>query len=377
MIPPGGTFGFLGGGQLAWMMGLEARRMGYGVAVLDADARCPASTVADPCVAAALDDQAGADRLARASDVVTCDTEHVPADILARLEPMVELQPRAEIFRTIQDRAAQRRFLSTAGLPQPAHVAIASAEDLARAAREMPFPAILKRCRLGYDGRGQARVGSAEELDTAWGSLERAPAVLEAFVPFEREISVILARTRDGRLAFYPIAHNIHHDGILRMTRAPADVSPALAQRARELGAEVASQLDHVGVLAVELFVVGDDLLINEVAPRVHNSGHFTFGGCVTSQFEQHLRAIGGLPLGDPSLLRPTIMVNVLGEAFVGGRDPMAHVLEACPEARVFLYGKRRAPPGRKMAHFLLFSDDPDAALTEAQALSESLHAPR
>jgi 5-(carboxyamino)imidazole ribonucleotide synthase len=374
VITPGATFGFLGGGQLAWMMGLEARRMGYGVAVLDADARCPASTVADLCVEAPLDDAAGAERLARASDVVTCDTEHVPAEHLAALEAWVKLQPRAQVFQTVQDRASQRRFLSAAGLPQPRHMSVASADELATAARTMSFPAILKSCRSGYDGRGQVRVARAEDLGEAWARLGQVPSVLEAFVSFDCEISVLLARTEEGEVAFFPIAHNIHEAGILRLTRAPADISPALARCAEEIGAAVAQGLDHVGVLAVELFVVGDDLLVNEIAPRVHNSGHFTFGGCVTSQFEQHLRAIGGLPLGDPSLLRPTVMVNVLGEAFGDGRDPMARVLETFPGARLFLYGKRDARPGRKMAHFLLFTDDPDGTVARAQALAASLH---
>jgi 5-(carboxyamino)imidazole ribonucleotide synthase len=375
VIGPGGTFGFLGGGQLAWMMGLEARRMGYGVAALDPNPACSAAQVAGLTVAAALDDAAAGERLARASDVVTCDTEHVPADVLERLATWTELQPRAEVFRTVQDRASQRRFLAGAGLPQPQNLSVDTPETLRAAAEAMSFPAILKSCRSGYDGRGQVRVRRAEDLPSAWDALDRVPAVLEAFVSFDRELSVVLARTRRGEVAFYPIVHNVHEAGILRISRAPADISPALERRAHQIGAAVAEGLDHVGVMAVELFVVGDDLLVNEIAPRVHNSGHFTFGGCVTSQFEQHLRAIGDLPLGDPSLMRPTIMVNVLGEAFAGGRDPMAPVLRDHPGARLFLYGKRDANPGRKMGHFLLFTDDPDATVARAQALSTTLHA--
>jgi 5-(carboxyamino)imidazole ribonucleotide synthase len=375
VIPRGGTFGFLGGGQLAWMMGLEARRMGYGVAVLDPDRTCPAAKIADVFVQAALDDVAGGQELAKASDVVTCDTEHVAAEVLERLEGRVEVQPRADIFRTVQDRWSERRFLTQAGLPQPAHLPVGSAQDLAAAARQASFPAILKSRRWGYDGRGQARVATARDLEGAWESIDRAPSVLEAVVPFDKEISVILARGREGQLAFHPIAENLHHEGILRMTRAPADIPPPLARQAQELGAEVASRLDHVGTLAVELFVASGALLVNEIAPRVHNSGHYTFGGCATSQFEQHLRAIGGLPLGDPGLLRPTVMVNVLGEAFMGGRDPMARTLAEWPEAKLFLYGKQLAKPGRKMAHFLVHADDVSAALERARTLSHALHA--
>lgn len=375
MIGPGATIGILGGGQLAWMLGLEADRMGYRTAVLDPSSACPASRIARLCVEGALDDAAAAERLAREVDVITCDTEHVPAEVLQALEPFAPVRPAPGVLRTIQDRLAQRRFIESIGAPQPRNVSVAGVDELQRA-RAVPvcFPGVLKSRRSGYDGKGQARVQEPAELEAAWKAIGHAPAVLEAFVPFDKEISVLLARGMDGEIRFHPIAENQHRAGILRLTRVPARVSSSVAQRAREIGVAIAEGLDHVGFLAVELFVCGEELLVNEIAPRVHNSGHFSFGGCTTSQFEQHLRAICGLPLAEPVLVQPTVMVNVLGEAFGEGRDPVLQVETRWPSARMFHYGKAAARPGRKMGHVLCFGPEADAVHDEASGMDAALH---
>ncbi|MGD8862923.1 MAG: 5-(carboxyamino)imidazole ribonucleotide synthase [Myxococcales bacterium] len=356
-LAPGATLGVLGGGQLARMMAVEARRMGYRVAVVDPDPHCSASEFADEVIPGALDDLAAARALSRKSAAVTVDTEHVPADVLERLEAVVPVRPASFVLRTVQDRSVQRDFLMRAGLPQPRNVTLGDGTTPEEAAGHVGLPCVLKTRRSGYDGKGQARARTAQELGEAWERMARAPAVVESFVDFECEISVVLARGVDGEVRNFPVAENEHRNHVLYMTRAPARISPQLESRAVELATRVAEAFDHVGVLAVELFVTRDgQLLVNEVAPRTHNSGHFTLGGCATSQFEQHVRAICGLPLGDPSLLRPAAMVNLMGELWDGGAPDWEPILTH-PSAHLHLYGKRHAYPGRKMGHALFLAD--------------------
>lgn len=363
VIWPGGTVGIIGGGQLARMMILEARRMGYRTAVLDPDPEGPAAQVADRCISGSFDDLEAAERLASQSDVLTLDTEHVPADLLEQLEAATTVRPSFRVLRIVQDRAEQRRFLEAQGAPQPRHAVVSDLESLHAAGRQVGFPSILKTRRWGYDGKGQARVGHAGALEDAWGAIGRAPAVLEAFVDFEKEISVLLARGVDGDMRFYPVAENEHRAHILHTSCAPARIPAQLRARAAELGAEIASAAEHVGMMAVELFVTRDgELLVNEIAPRTHNSGHYTFGACATSQFEQHVRAVCGLPLGDPVLLRPAVMLNLLGDLWRDGAPDWSPVLSH-PNVRLHLYGKARASAGRKMGHLLLL--DEDVALSE------------
>lgn len=373
-IPIGGTIGVIGGGQLARMMALEARRMGYRVAVLDPTPNGPAAQVSDLSVVGAFTDYKAAKELAKASDVITLDTEHVPAELLEQLEPLVPVRPSAQVFRIVQDRMEQRKFLATQKLPQAKNAPVGDLETLRAAGRMVGFPAILKTRRSGYDGKGQARVNTPNDLEGAWTSLQKAPCVLEAFVEFEREISVILARDLHGNQRFYPIAENDHRRHILHTTRMPARVSPAMAAQAEALGARIATALNHVGVIAVELFVTRDQrLLVNEIAPRTHNSGHTTFGACVTSQFEQHVRAICGLPLGDPSLLRPAVMLNLLGDLWQRGEPDWNKVLQH-PTASLHLYGKNEANVGRKMGHVLVLDGAQDAA-TIAEQIAKDLGA--
>jgi 5-(carboxyamino)imidazole ribonucleotide synthase len=359
---PGATVGILGGGQLARMMALEARRMGYRIAVLDPDPEGPAAQVADHCEAGAFDDVEAALRLAERSDVLTLDTEHIPSELLEKLEPKAPVRPDASILGIVQDRFEQRRFLDAHDLPQAAHQPVDGEESLRAATRIVGFPCILKTRRSGYDGKGQARLESEPEVESAWRSVD-APSMLEAFVDFEKEISVLLARDLEGNVRFYEIPENTHERHILHTCRVPARIPKELAGQARRLGRRIADALGHVGVMAVEMFVTREGgLLVNEIAPRTHNSGHYTFGACVTSQFEQHVRAVCGLPLGDTTLLSPAVMVNLLGDLWLEGTPTFENVLSN-PKARLHLYGKARPFSGRKMGHVLVLDEDLDRAM--------------
>ncbi len=372
-ICPGGTIGIIGGGQLARMMALEARRMGYRIGVLDPDPEGPAAQVADFCVTGAFDDLEAATTLAARSDVITIDTEHVPAELLEHLEAMKPVRPAASVLRIVQDRCEQRRFLEAQRVPQPRNAALSDAESLRAAATVVGFPCVLKTRRSGYDGKGQARVGCVEELEDAWRALGQPPALVESFVDFEKEISVLLAHDLDGNVRFYPIAENTHRRHILHTSRVPARIPVELVAQAEKLGAGIASALGHVGMMAIELFVTREgSLLVNEIAPRTHNSGHYTFGACATSQFEQHVRAICGLPLGDPSLLRPAVMLNLLGDLWWDGL-PVWHAVLSHPTARLHLYGKKRPAAGRKMGHILILDEGDQDADEIAEAIAAEL----
>jgi 5-(carboxyamino)imidazole ribonucleotide synthase len=368
-LTPGATIGVLGGGQLGRMMAIEARRMGYRVVVLDPSPRCPTAQVADGVVVGALDDLDSAQHLARQVDVITLDTEHVPAEILAELEKLVPVRPGASVLRTINDRQIQKRFLDQLGLPQAGWAPATTSEELGAALAKLGRPAIVKVRRAGYDGKGQVRIDEGADAGAELAKLRGEPAVAEELVRFTREISVILARGLTGELRHYPIAENVHRRHILHTTRAPAPMPPALQERAEAIGVTVAEALGHVGMIAVEMFELADGrLLVNEIAPRTHNSGHYTWGACVTSQFEQHVRAVCGLPLGDPRALSGAVMVNLIGDLWRAGPPPWREVL-ARPEARLHLYGKDAPAPGRKMGHVLLLDDDTDRALEAADQL--------
>ena len=364
---PGATLGVLGGGQLGRMMAIEARRMGYRVVVLDPSPRCPTAQVADGVVVGALDDLQSALHLAKQVDVVTLDTEHVPADLLDELEKHVLVRPRASVLRTINDRQIQKQFLDRLGMPQAKWAPATTPAELAAALAKVGSPAIVKVRRAGYDGKGQVRIEAGGEAELA--KLRGEPAVAEELVRYAREISVILARSITGELRTYPIAENVHRRHILHTTRAPAPMTAAGRARAEEIAVTIAEALDHVGVMAVEMFELPDEqLLVNEIAPRTHNSGHYTWGACVTSQFEQHVRAVLGQPLGDARATSGAVMVNLIGDLWRGGSPPWRVVLDR-PEARLHLYGKDAPAPGRKMGHVLILDDDTDRALATAEQL--------
>jgi 5-(carboxyamino)imidazole ribonucleotide synthase len=370
---PGATIGVLGGGQLGRMMALDARRMGYRVVVLDPSSRCPTAQVSDGVVVGALDDLESAMHLAKQVDVITLDTEHVPADLLAELEKVVPVRPGASVLRTINDRQTQKQFLDGLGLPQAAWAPATTPEELAAALAKVGRPAILKVRRDGYDGKGQVKVDTEGDPLVEHAKLRGEPVVAEELVRFAREISVILARGVTGELRLYPIAENVHRRHVLHTTRAPAPMSPEMHKRAQDIAVTVAEALGHVGVMAVEMFELPDgQLLVNEIAPRTHNSGHYTWGACVTSQFEQHVRAVCGLPLGDPRATTGAVMVNLIGDLWQKGEPPWRVVLDR-PEARLHLYGKNLPAPGRKMGHVVLLDDDTERALKVADELISEL----
>jgi 5-(carboxyamino)imidazole ribonucleotide synthase len=340
-LPPGSTIGVLGGGQLGRMLALAAARLGLKAAVLDPEANCPAAPVADVLVTAAYDDLEGLKALARASDVITFEFENVPSETVEKLLGLGALvAPSARALAVAQDRVDEKSFLNLAGAPTVPFAAASSRRAAVEAARKLGAPCLMKTRRDGYDGKGQSWIEHAVDAADAFSRLGGKPAIVEAPANFTRELSVVAARSRAGEIALYPLAENHHENGVLRRTSAPAEVSPATLEQAQQIAARVLTALEYVGVLAVELFELADGrLLVNEIAPRVHNSGHWTLDGCEVDQFEQHIRAIAGWPLGPTHAIAQTEMINLLGD----------EADEPC--ARLWLYGKREARPGRKMGH--------------------------
>jgi len=372
-ILPGQTIGVLGGGQLGRMIALAARRMGYRIVVLDPNPRCPTAQVSDGVVVGALDDLEAAVLLAKQVDVITLDTEHVPAEILDELENHAPVRPGAAVLRTIQDRQTQKQFLDRLGVPQAAWAPVTSELDLRASLERFGGQGVIKHRRAGYDGKGQMRVDKLSDASMGWAWLRGTDAVIEEIVPFAREISAVIARSVLGEIRSFPIAENVHRKHILHTTRAPAQMSTAGAQQVADIALTIAEALGHVGVLAVEMFELANgSLLVNEIAPRTHNSGHFTWGACATSQFEQHVRAVCGLRLADPRPLTGAVMVNLIGDLWAKGQPPWRTVLDR-PDAHLHLYGKAAPAPGRKMGHVLLLDDDTDRALETAEQLIQSL----
>jgi 5-(carboxyamino)imidazole ribonucleotide synthase len=375
VLYPGSTIGVLGGGQLGRMMALAARRMGYRIVVLDPSPRCPTAQVADGVVIGALDDIVAAQHLAAQVDVITLDTEHVPADLLATLHDIVPVRPHPSVLRTIQDRLVQKQFLQSLGLHQAQWAQVSNREDLKAALIMLGGHAIVKVRRAGYDGKGQVRISPADQANDKLATLRGEPAVAEQIVDFSRELSVVMARSVTGETAIYPIAENAHRHHVLHTTRAPAPMSTPQMHAAHQIALQIATALNYVGVLAVEMFeCVDGTLLVNEIAPRTHNSGHFTYGACATSQFEQHVRAICGLPLGSARGLCGAVMLNLLGDLWKKGHPRWQHVLRY-PQARLHLYGKAAPAPGRKMGHVLMLDNDTDQALADCDEMMAHLTA--
>jgi len=379
---PGSAIGVIGGGQLGRMLALEARRMGYRCVVLDPDPAGPAAQVADDVVAAPLGDADAMLELASRVDVVTLEWENADLAAVRAIERMVPVRPGSGVLEVAQHRLREKRAAREAGLRTAEYASVGSREELGAAVERIGAPAVLKTCSGGYDGRGQARIGSVDsaELDAAWESLGggRVELILEGWVAFEREISVVTARGLDGATVPFPVAENVHRAGILDHTIVPARVSDAVADRARQVATRLAEHLDVVGLLAVEMFVTPiGDVLVNEIAPRPHNSGHYTWEACAISQFEQHIRAVCGLPLDPARLLSPAAMANLLGEhAGTGiGRSGIARAL-AEPDVALHLYGKAEARPGRKMGHITALAGSADEAACIALGARETLRAP-
>jgi 5-(carboxyamino)imidazole ribonucleotide synthase len=351
VILPGATLGLLGGGQLGRMFTTAARTLGYGVTVLDPDPHAPAAEFATGHLKAPFDDPAALNELARTCAAVTTEFENAPAHALDILALNTTVRPRGGSVAVAQDRRQEKGFFSGHGFPVGAWAPVDSSAAFDAALAAVKFPALLKTARLGYDGKGQARIQSRAELETAFASWKGVPCVLEELLALELELSVILARSATGEIAVFPVAENRHSGGILDLSIAPARIAPAMASQAAQIASRLATALDYVGVLAVEMFVVGGRLLLNEIAPRPHNSGHYTIDACRTSQFEQQVRVLCGLPLGDPSQHTPAVMVNLLGDIWPQSGQPDWEAVLRHPGAHLHLYGKRETRPGRKMGH--------------------------
>jgi 5-(carboxyamino)imidazole ribonucleotide synthase len=369
IVPPA-TIGMLGGGQLGRYTMVAARLMGYGTVLVDPDPDAPAGRVADGHIVAAYDDPAALDRLAATCAVVTTEFENPPAAAMARLEREVRVAPSAAAVAVAQDRIAEKRFLAGLGVPTaPWRAAGPDGMDDGDGVA-LGFPAIVKTARLGYDGKGQVAVADAPGVAAALTDLE-VPCVVEQRVPLDLEVSVVVARTPDGAHVTYPVAENHHVDGILDVSVVPARIPPPLANEAAMLALEIAEALGYVGVLAVEMFVSDGRLLVNELAPRPHNSGHWTLDGSLTSQFEQQVRAVCGLALRPTGIVAGgAAMVNLLGDLWAEGEPAWEHVL-ADAAATLHLYGKREARAGRKMGHVTVLGATPDEAAERALTLRE------
>ena len=344
-LGPGAVIGILGGGQLGRMLALAAGRLGHRCHVYCPDTDSPAFDVAAAHTIAAYEDRAALDRFAASVDVITYEFENVPTETAERLAELKPVRPGPEALARTQDRLVEKSFVSGLGIAVSPFAAVASLDELEAALTTVGTPAVLKTRRFGYDGKGQARVGDPGEAAAAWEAIGAAPAILEAFVPFEKEVSIVAARGLDGPVVAYDLVENEHEQHILRRSRVPAEVSPRLAEAAQWIAGEIGRGLGFVGVFCVEMFVVGERLLVNEIAPRVHNSGHWTLDACLVSQFEQHIRAVCGWPLGPASRHSDAEMLNLLGEEVSDWRRLAAE------SAALHLYGKAEARPGRKMGH--------------------------
>jgi 5-(carboxyamino)imidazole ribonucleotide synthase len=358
-IAPGATLGVMGGGQLGRMFAHAAQQMGYFTAVLDADADSPAGLIAHHHVRTGYLDEAGLAELARRSEAITTEFENVPAQALAALAKTRPVAPGAAAVAVCQDRAAEKAHFVSCGVPCAPHALIETSGQLASVEASL-LPGILKTARLGYDGKGQVRVRTREELATAWADLKQAPCVLEKMLPLAYEVSVIVARGDDGQVVHFPLQQNLHRDGILAVTQVPSpDLTPAVQQRAVEAAETIASALKYVGVLCVEFFVLTDGSVVaNEMAPRPHNSGHYSIDACDLSQFDLQVRAMTGTPLVAPRLHSPAVMLNLLGDLWfhqgeTEAAPPWDRIL-ALPGTHLHLYGKASARPGRKMGHLTI-----------------------
>lgn len=378
-VPPGQWLGLLGGGQLGRMFAMAAQSLGYRVCVLDPGADSPAGAVADAHIQADYLDDRGLQELAARCRAASTEFENVPADALRFLAHHCPVSPGAEAVAIAQDRIAEKRFVAGCGVPVAPHAVIQRAEDLDGLAPGL-VPGIMKSARLGYDGKGQVRVASLDEARAAFALLGGVPCVLEAMLPLALEVSVLVCRNRAGEVVTYPVAENEHRAGILAVSVLPARIAPELAARARAIATTVAQQLGYVGVLCVEMFVLADgSLVVNEMAPRPHNSGHATIDACITSQFEQQARVMAGLPLGDTSQLAPAVMLNLLGDLWFAGetlREPDWAGVLAVPGAKLHLYGKTEARRGRKMGHVTCLGATPAEALTRANQVAAVLGLP-
>ena len=374
VILPPAMLGMLGGGQLGRFFVIAAHEMGYKVTVLDPDSNSPAGKIADAHICAAFDDQAALLKLANTCAAITTEFENVPAESLSLLADIKPVRPSAYSVAIAQHRVSEKNFLKQAGLPVAPFVVINQAVDLP-ANGDAIYPAILKVARFGYDGKGQARVSNQQEALTAFNAFEHEECVLEKMLKLDYEVSVVLARDAQGNVASFPTAENSHLNGILDVSIAPARGSDAISHQAQKLASMVAEKLDYTGVLGVEFFVCDGELLVNEMAPRPHNSGHYTIDACITNQFEQQVRVLTGLPLGSAKQHSSAVMVNLLGDIWPSADEAPAWLAAlAQAQLKMHLYGKQAARAGRKMGHYTVLSANRDEAIKLAMQVRTELN---
>lgn len=367
VIPAGKTIGVLGGGQLGRMLAQAAVRMGYRMHVFEPQAKCPAGAVAHKEVNAAYEDIAALSAFARECDVVTYEFENVPSAPLRAIEGLTQLCPHWAVLETAQNRSREKNWLRQNGFPHARFSEVSATGDLAAGIRAVGVPCIVKTADFGYDGKGQLKVMSEADVLAALQRFAGHPVVIEQFVDFSCEVSVVVARSASGAMEVFPVAENIHTNHILDFSIVPARVASTVLAEAEAMARQIAERIGLVGVMGVEMFVTrSGEVLVNELAPRTHNSGHYTMDACNVSQFEQQVRAICGLPLVKPELKSPVVMVNVLGDAWAKG-EPNWTALQARPGIHVHLYGKAEARPGRKMGHFNVLAGDVETALGRAR----------
>ncbi len=373
MILPGATIGMLGGGQLGRMFTTAARILGYRVIILEPDPHSPAAHFADEHIEAPYDDPQALNELGKKCDVITTEFENIPAETLQQLSEYCPVHPGATAVKIAQDRMVEKAFILECGLLPVPYGNIETRSDITEAAKCVSFPAILKTARFGYDGKGQQVINHADDIEEAFKAANQVPCVLEQRIDLDCEISVILGRNELGESQCFPVAENLHRDGILFQSIVPARVDESIAKAAQTAAIRIADKLAYIGVLAVEFFVTKQgELLVNEMAPRTHNSGHYTLDACITSQFEQQVRMVCGLPFGDTALLSPVVMTNMLGDLW-GTSHPNWDVLLKSPTSKLHLYGKQEARKGRKMGHYCTLSNNLDTAIAEANNIFDHL----
>ena len=357
IVLPGSTIGVFGSGQLGRMFAIEARKMGYRVHTFSPDRDTPTGQIADVETSAEYADLAGVRAFAKSVDVVTFEFENVPSTTVEAAAEFVDVHPRGDILHTTQNRLREKTFLSANGFPVAKFKHVVSLDDLYRGVEEVGVPAVLKTAGFGYDGKGQQKIKAIGDIEAAFANLSGQNAVLEEFVEFEKEVSVVCACDQAGNFVHYGVIENAHANHILDVSFAPGDVRESVRDEAIELARSIAQRFDYVGALCVEFFLTRDEkLLVNELAPRPHNSGHLTFGPCVASQFEQQLRAVCGLPLGSTEFYCPAAMANLLGDVWASGEPNWAAAI-AEPDVKLHLYGKSDPRPGRKMGHLTAVGD--------------------
>ena len=365
--------GIIGGGQLGQMMALEAKKMGFYLIILDPTPDCPAHSIVDEHIIAGFDDRDAIRKLAENCDLMTYEFEHIDTQILLQLENEgYKIYPTAKSLKVIQNKLTQKQTLAKHSLPVPEFMEISDTSDMVKAGEKYGYPYMLKACTGGYDGKGNAVVHSAKDIDTAYAELGGGtlPLMAEKMIDFTMETSILACRGLNGQVVIYPVGNNIHKDSILHETLVPADIPQSAVEKATECAREVMEVFRGVGMFCVEMFITKDhDVLINEIAPRPHNSGHYTIEGCVTSQFENHIRAIVGLPLGDTSLLCPTVMVNLLGADGADGKAKVYGLYDALSikGAFVHIYGKSTVKSKRKMGHITVVANTLKEALSRAE----------